>query len=160
MALDGTRGAAEERGDGEHREEWNMTAVEVANSRGLCTLSAGAHGYIDPPPQFGVGDAAGTRRSLQLAVGTQVANVTRVEGDGPSGSARRGAGYGKHGGGEGGSRGSEASAALAAVELISAGGNAAEAGGHPMQKAVNVVLEGVAWSLAEGGSAKGVGHGA
>lgn len=135
--------------------EGGAIAIEVANSRGLSALQAGAQGFNDAPDPHDGGAADDTLsgqenefeeaeqppRYMEATLG-RTGGKTREE----SNDMQKWAGRAKTG-------------AEAAARLISAGGKAGDLDGHPMQRARNAILEGIAWSLAGRGNIDGVGHG-
>ncbi|CAM9526777.1 unnamed protein product, partial [Sphacelaria rigidula] len=120
------------------RSDLGALTLEVANSRGLCDLSASAQPFIN---------------LASSTFGTEAKRTTLgdVDDDQPRVEQNDGEYETRSSGEE-----EEDSAAVIAAVLISQGGKAEDGGAHVHQKTNNAVLEGIAWSLAGRSTTDGV----
>ena len=136
--------------------------MEVASSKGLCTLQEGASGFRIEETVIDSGAYAGAVRPRgQGGEAVSIETNDRRDGDGDDSDE------GKEEGGRRVERersgwrergGQVQTTAEEAATIFAAGARAGEAGEtHPAQQAKCAILEGVAWSLAERGSTDGVG---
>eukprot|EP00903_Cladosiphon_okamuranus_P008920 g8538.t1 len=163
---------------GSDRPKWAALAIEVANSRGLCSLAQEAK-KLSAEPRAST-SAAASKESIEEAPTVAISASSRgnieaaaaaVAGRGTDPDRVGAAEAAEAGGGRAGSIGNapssterrrslpdgraEETAASRAARLIAAGCKAGEAGAHPTQKANGAVLEGLAWSLAGRGAVEG-----
>lgn len=145
--------------------------MEVANSRGLCTIAEGAKRFNgERTTQFGDERTEARPDAAALSpfadapsAGDSGSSTDRASATSEESEVLEMAGVGRGGDGDvprraprGRSRQQETRAEKAA-KIIAAGGKAAGGVGvHAVQKTCNAVLEGLVWSLAGRGDANGV----
>ncbi|CAN0319156.1 unnamed protein product, partial [Pylaiella littoralis] len=134
------------------RSKWAALAIEVGNSRGLCTLAEAAQRFCGEPASVastststanGEAGEVETEETAAEAARGECAGSPReaLNSSAPRRSSSSGQGVG--------------TAAGKAAGLFASGCKAGEAGAHPMQKTNGAVLEGLAWSLVGRGSSEG-----
>lgn len=135
----------------------------MANARGLCGLAEAAHCF------------SGEMTAAAETISPRVNSISRRDSDDTdsasgSGTSTRRDRHGSQTIEEGGGvnltgrrqrrrQAETESAAERAATIIAAGSKAGESGAHPIQRANNAVLEGIAWSLAGRSGTKGVRRG-
>lgn len=179
-AAEAEDSTAADEGDRPDRSRWAALALEVAISRGLCSLAEAAQRFTAEPrasasaaavPNAPAGAAEGTASTPADPAPPDAERAASTVG-GEDEDAARADEASAAGGGRAGSTGKAASgterrrsmpdgragttAAARAAVLIAAGCKAGEAGAHPTQKTNGAVLEGLAWSLAGRGAVEGV----
>lgn len=143
------------RGEEDSQSKWAELAIEVASSKGLCTLQENAKGFRKE-------EVVNDRDAHSAVFRSGGQRGTSVEEDK---GLKKGDDVGRNGGMEGEKKivsardvcGQAQTAAEKAAVVLAAGARIGESGAQSAQKANCAILEGTAWSLAGRSHKEGVG---